>query len=105
MKDINASVSIDKNGEIIFSKKENVVVQPEYITSINQFLKEIEKGIYKEDTIFIEKKANEIVILCDQIKADELKNAAFKIELAARRENLQQIVETVIKLKKLINDM
>jgi len=43
--------------------------------------------------------ANTVKSLSDKINAEEVKDAAFKTELAARRGNLQNAIRQIIKVK------
>lgn len=89
-------VELGDHGEIIFtSKSENK--DTEHYTSVMQ---EIEHCIKELDDHFesmqyeaIESIANQLKNLCNQIEADELKFCAFKIELARRKNNIEDEIE------------
>ena len=60
------------------------------LSTLNEISRDIEElglAITYKDMNFIEDIAHSIKINCNLIEADELKTLAFKIELAARREN------------------
>jgi hypothetical protein len=47
----------------------------------------------------IERLANIVKTLANKINAEEVKNASFKVELAARRGNLQDVILQIEKVK------
>jgi len=59
-------------------------------------LKAIDDG---KQVVKIEKKAHQLKGLFEKMDEIELKSLAFKIELAARRENLEQVIENIEKVE------
>ena len=73
------------------------------IEEINEKVSILKSALEKEDFLLIESSAHEIKKYALKIGAVEIKNIAFKIEFAARRENTQDIMELykllVLKIK------
>jgi PAS domain S-box-containing protein len=89
-------VELGDHGEIIFTNKSENKDTKHY-TSVMQ---EIEYCVKELDDRFesmqyeaIESIANRLKNLCNQIEADELKFCAFKIELARRKNNIEDEIE------------
>jgi HPt (histidine-containing phosphotransfer) domain-containing protein len=59
----------------------------------------MDKAIENDDIMMIENLAHEIKTQSSKIDAIEIKDIAFKIELAARRGNLKEAVSFVEKMK------
>ncbi|TGE39074.1 response regulator [Desulfosporosinus fructosivorans] len=70
------------------------------LQEISQDIEEISRPLTYEDMNLIEEIAHKIKNNCNLIEADELKTLAFKIELAARRENQEQAIDYILSLKK-----
>lgn len=95
--DITERAQITHDGEIIISKTE---VQPkeELLPTINQIeecIKEFGEFNIKNDLSNFEEIAHRMKVLANQIDAVTLKNAAFKIELAARRGDIRETLECI----------
>ncbi|MHB8072229.1 hybrid sensor histidine kinase/response regulator [Desulfosporosinus fructosivorans] len=70
------------------------------LQEISRDIEEISRPLTYEDMNLIEEIAHKIKNNCNLIEADELKTLAFKIELAARRENQEQAIDYILSLKK-----
>lgn len=89
-------VRLGDNGEIVFVDKNATKPKEEImpvLLSIEEYIIELEKVVAGNDLSVIEAVANKIKDLANQIDAGELKSAAFKIELSARRGNLREAVD------------
>lgn len=60
----------------------------EYINRLAGMIAKLEEAVGQGDILLIEKLAHEIKLLAIDIEDDELKNNAFRIELAARRADI-----------------
>ena len=91
-----SGVTIGDDGQIVFTSKSADKLNEEELCVVDEISKKISdlQAIAEDgDMISIEMIANTIKILSEQIMADELKSAAFRIELAARRGNIGEILE------------
>lgn len=95
------SISVTKDGEVIFSYDEST----SYSEQNKQLLKELETKIMllegkkeSDDINSIESIANDIKRIADMIDAIDIKDTAFKIELAARRGNINIVKDNLYKL-------
>lgn len=89
---------INSNGNIIFVEKAKRRPKEELIPIINQIENKIElleEAIEYDDLAEIEMIAHEIKNLSNEIDAEQLKNAAFKIELSTRRGSLGQTIKNI----------
>lgn len=89
-------VRLGENGEIVFVDKNETKPKEEImpvLLSIEEHIIELERVIAGNDLSVIEAVANKIKDLSNQIDAVELKSAAFKIELSARRGNLREAID------------
>ncbi|OEF96654.1 hypothetical protein BHF68_08045 [Desulfuribacillus alkaliarsenatis] len=81
-------VTIDEHGEIVFEKQDaSPVVSKAHLL---EMVKDLNKAFAAKSFTLIEKAAHSLKNLLEQMQLDELKRLAFKIELAARRENIEQ---------------
>lgn len=96
---INSNIELDKNGEVVFMNQIETLIQPDLRTKIEEYIEEMEGAFVIDDSELIEKNAHNIVTLCDIIGTGQLKRIAFKIELAARKDNLMQVKEFIMLLK------
>ena len=69
------------------------------LQDISQDIEELQLGLSYKDMNFIEEIAHKIKNNCNLIEADELKTLAFKIELAARRENQEEATKYALLIK------
>lgn len=93
---------IDEEGNLVFEKvkvSKNNDMFNNYINKIDILLKNIEDSIGINNIIETEKYAHILKDLFNEIDAEELKDMAFKIELAARRGNLRAVMENLTQLK------
>ena len=93
---------VDYNGDFIVKptlgeniKADNFLGMNQLDLSLNEFNSLLEDG----NLLLIENKAHEIKILSNEIGAESLKTIAFKIELAARKYDLEKIEHLVIKIR------
>jgi len=92
---------IDDNGDIIFVDGIQRKSKEELIPVINQIyenIKLLDKIINNNDFYEAEAVASEIKRLSNEIDAEELKNYAFKIQLATRRGNLGKVIKYAIEI-------
>ncbi len=100
----NKSAIITDNGDVVVTEKNDYKCSTEVIAVINkieEYIKEFTKiNINKNCLVNFENIAHNIKTLANQIDAQGIKKAAFKVELAARRENLREAVDFVMKIQK-----
>jgi YesN/AraC family two-component response regulator len=95
-------IRFDRSGNIQFNDKRVVKLTEEQISVLNEVSRCIEKliyGIINNNLSDIETIAHLVKNYAYLIEADELKNLAFKIELAARRGNFKEAIEFSMQLK------
>jgi len=87
-----SEVRISETGKLLSIKSELPPGRDKLslLHDISQDIEELRLALTDEDMNLIEEIAHKIKIHCNLIEADELKTLAFKIELAARRENLEE---------------
>lgn len=95
------SVVITDDGDIRFVDKDQKKYQGQILpilSEIEEQINEINKALENDDLDVIETIAHTIKVVSNEINAAEMKDAAFKIELAARRSNLEDVSLNVEKL-------
>lgn len=93
---------VNEAGEIVFAEKGFVEVKASDLPILEKLqtkITDIESIIENGDLLAVEGVANAVKTLANKINADEIKSAAFRVELAARRGNLQDVIKHVEKLK------
>lgn len=93
---------VNEVGEIIFAEKIKTEFRAEDMPVLEQLYKkigELEAIVGNGDFLAIESVANEVKTVSNKINAEEVKSAAFKVELAARRGNLQDVIQQIEKVK------
>jgi CheY-like chemotaxis protein/HPt (histidine-containing phosphotransfer) domain-containing protein len=94
-------IRLDTSGNIKHVEERMAKLPQEHRELINDISNCIERligGIGNSDLSDIEFIAHQIKEYANQIEADELKNTAFKIELAARRGNFNDAIEIAMQL-------
>lgn len=94
--EFNGSMRLGEDGELVLVEKAEVKSREEIILIISKLsvcIKELGTFLAANDLDSIEGVANKIKNFANDINAMKLKDAAFKIELAARRSNLLQVTE------------
>jgi PAS domain S-box len=81
-------------GKLSLEREENLLHQIE--KKIGEFVKIIDGS----DLTMIESLANQIKNLFNRMGADELKSTAFRIELSARRGDIQETVEHILQIQR-----
>lgn len=97
--DYNMSVRVDGQGEIIFEDGCKNPLNPMQLIQITRLIEELDKAITDRKSVLIEKKAHRIKVFFDLAKIEWLKTLAFKIEMAARKENYGKVAENLELLK------
>lgn len=95
-------VTISQNGKVV-NTKSDVATAQDKVAILQQISREIEElclALFDEDFNLIEEIASKIKNKCNLIEADELKMIAFKIQLAARRENQEQATQYAQRIKR-----
>ncbi|HBV87253.1 MAG TPA: hybrid sensor histidine kinase/response regulator [Desulfosporosinus sp.] len=92
-------IRISETG-IVLSTKIEGAVNDKYsiLQEVSRDIDELRHALSFEDIGLIEEIAHNIKKHCDIIEADELKMLSFKVELAARRENLEQAAKCALTL-------
>ncbi|MGE5678131.1 MAG: ATP-binding protein, partial [Pseudomonadota bacterium] len=99
--DFNERISIGEDGELVFrhdTVKNEQGMLIAVICQIDSLMKQLGKDLLEDDLDAIEEKAHKIKELFETIDATELKDKAFKIELAVRRGNVKEAINCSIKL-------
>ncbi len=93
-------VKISETGKVLNIKLEGSSVKDEHaiLHEISRDIEELRHALNSKDINLIEDIAHKIKNNCNLIEADELKTLAFKVELAARRENLEQATKYALSL-------
>jgi PAS domain S-box-containing protein len=90
-------------GEMVLVDSNKLLIDEEAIYKVNLIsnsIEELEQAILAKDIKQIERLSSLIKKLSDSINAYELKSSAFRIELAARRGNSEEILNQVRQIKK-----
>lgn len=91
----NFSIRFDENGEIEFFYDESRILnkeKPILMKELSYSIEELNKALQEKQLSSIERLANKIKSLSDEINIYELKDISFKVELSARRGNLNEAV-------------
>jgi CheY-like chemotaxis protein len=100
--DFNCQVKIGENGELSFVREIRAIPKEELKAIICEITGNIEKlseAIIGGSMPAIESTAHLVKNLLSQVDAEEMKDIAFKIELASRHGNLTKIIEYATQLK------
>lgn len=92
----DVSIYIDNYGEVVIKQnEEKAVTESETLLmdELNSLIENLSSTIKKEDLDSIEILAHRIKILANELGVEELKTICFKIELSARRGNLEEAIE------------
>ncbi|QHQ62748.1 PAS domain S-box protein [Anaerocolumna sedimenticola] len=95
-------VILKDNGEVIFTNRTRSLDNKQSIlqlTEIENAITILESAMDNNDLMTIEDMAHEIKLKSNDMDAGELKDSAFRIELAIRRGNLEEAVSHIEKLK------
>jgi len=93
-------VMISETGKVLNIKPEGSLGHDKLsiLQEISQDIEELRLALTDQDMNFIEDIAHKIKNNCNLIEADELKTLAFKIELAARRENQEEATKYALRI-------
>jgi len=97
-----AKIEINESGNVVFVEKRKTWLNTEDINilkNISEIIEELTSIVGSGDLAAIEKVANKVKTLSNKINADDIKSAAFKVELAARRGNLEDSIRQIIKVR------
>lgn len=89
-------ICIDEDGEIVLKSKEIETTEannPYKMNELSQVITSLNAELDKREFTFVESLAHKIKDLSNEIGIEELKTAAFKMELTARRCDFQQLFE------------
>ncbi len=103
-----SSLRVGNNGEILIrEEEERILTAKEWpvLDEINVKIKELIQLLAENNFSATEQIAHEIKIKANHIYADDLKDAAFKIELAARRGNFKEAVNHAIHLNEIVKTL
>ncbi|AFM40688.1 PAS/PAC sensor hybrid histidine kinase [Desulfosporosinus acidiphilus SJ4] len=106
-KQFNAQIKISESGKIVnynpdlSLRDDKTSIDKNYIIQeISQDIMDLNTGIALNDFSLIEQIAHKIKNASQQIDADNLKTLAFKIELAARKENIKDVIKYIQGVKR-----
>jgi PAS domain S-box-containing protein len=94
-------ICINSDGDIVLKQKETKVGEKRDAFMLEELSKEINllnNSLGSGDIDQIESIAHKIKALSNELEIEELKTTAFKIELAARRGNLEQLIAKVLQV-------
>ncbi len=100
--DFNGVVKLNDNGELVYTEYIEEKSQEEILSVIKEienYVEELRVAISYNGMSDIENISHKIKELSNQIDAEELKSSAFKIELATRRGNIEQVIEYSIQFQ------
>jgi PAS domain S-box-containing protein len=80
--------------------KKSIAQDQMILQKLSIIMEKMESAIELSDLIALEKYAKNVKELYNQIDADELKTTAFRIELSARRSNLEEVIRYSIQLQR-----
>ncbi|NMM63429.1 response regulator [Clostridium sp. P21] len=92
----NFNIRFGKNGEVGFFNDENKILnkeKPKVMEELSYAIDKLDRSLQEKQLVFIERLANKIKNLSNEINIDELKDISFKVELSARRGNLNEAVD------------
>ncbi len=69
-------------------------------TQLSAKMEELENALHNNNVMALETIAKDVKGLCNQLEAEELKSTAFRIELAARRDNPEEVFQYALQLKR-----
>ena len=98
---LDHEVMISETGKVLNIKPEGSLGRDKLsiLQEISQDIEELRLALTYKDMNVIEDIAHKIKNNCNLIEADELKTLAFKIELAARRENQEEATKYALGIK------
>ncbi len=82
-----------------FSRKNKKAEEKATMNIIEETLDKLEAAVKDKSFVEIEMIVHEMKVMFEKIEQDALKTTAFKLELAARRSNLDQVTEQLFKLE------
>jgi CheY-like chemotaxis protein len=100
--DLINGVALKNNGELMFITKGDIVPHDKVGATIKQIsdcITELELSVDNKNTAMIEKLAHKIKELADSIDAYDLKGSAFRVELAARRGDVEGTLLCTMQLR------
>lgn len=96
-----SNIRVGSDGEIYYSKEEEVILTAQdlpILTGINIKVQRLIEMLTENNFSPIGQIAHEIKLDANYICADDIKDKAFKIELAARKDNFKEVITQVIEL-------
>ena len=96
-------VKITDHGILVHTGQNEFVEHARYHTILQEVsirMGEMEQALSTNDIMIIEKYAKVVKELFNELDADDLKSSAFRIELSARRGNLEEVVRNFAQLKR-----
>lgn len=99
--DFNETVRIGDNGELLFLNTAGIKTKEllfQIVNDIDMNIKHLLNVLGDNNLLIIEEEAHIIKELFSQIDATELKDNAFKIELAARRGSLKDVIKYSVQI-------
>jgi len=97
-------INIDENSNVIIARKDtNQSISLKEKKEFDQYIKEIETFIKGNNFMGIEKKAAKIKKLTDGFNEEKLKTYTLKMQFAARRNNMEEVIDCIKSIKKISN--
>lgn len=99
----NNEVWISDTGKVVLENRENSSIRLKnksiIIQVIAQDIYRLAEAVKNTNMLEVENLALTIKSNCDEIEADELKTRVFKIQLAARRGNINEVISNAERIK------
>ena len=95
-------ISFSNEGDIVFINRDSTNTNNDIACKLNLIYADIERlegAVQSENIKLIEQLAHKIKELSNNIGADDLKNTAFRIELALRRGNIEEVLQHVAQIR------
>jgi len=90
---------VSETGELLFVDKHSITLDEETIQMIEQEMDYFEASLEKKNCVEIEQMVHQLKDLFEKLGMNALKTCAFKVELAARRDDMDQVLEAAKSLE------
>ncbi|UMZ73051.1 ATP-binding protein [Natranaerofaba carboxydovora] len=85
------SVTVNEHGEVIFKDDDKKILNGNGLYIIDEYVLEFKRALEEKNLLSIEQLAHRLKKETEKIGAVELKNKAFKIKLAVRRDDINNV--------------
>jgi CheY-like chemotaxis protein len=103
---LDVGVCLDEQGEVVFKQKGSneiikrlpFLIEVSYLTEVSDLIEHLKVAVERSELELIEKFAHKAKLIFTEIGIDKLKVLSFKIELATRRGDINEVVENTKQL-------